>query len=186
MTQQAILPRLALSLALGLSAASLVAFAADASETTDIEVIAGGVSEKISIDDLAIGETRQLYSEAGTLVTATRTRDTLELDIGGDRTSIRMIEPGAIDDAGIAALIEAHGAKAGEGKRIVHIHRDARDVDVDVRTGHKVVLVKSGEVEVHDLDAGAEALVLKHSGEPGAKQVIVKRRVERSEGGDAK
>lgn len=176
MFQPIILPRLALAIALVLSATSLVAFAGEASETTDIEVVAAGVSEKVSIEDLAVGETRQLYSEAGTLVTATRTADTLELDIGGDKTSIRMIEPGELDDPEIAALIEAHGAGAGS-KRVVRIHRDAKHGDAAEHDGvRKIVLVHAGEGEAHDLD---DAVLVKHLGEPGAKQVIVKRRVAR-------
>lgn len=189
MSKQSILSRLALSIALGLSAASLVAFAGEARETTDIEVIADGVSEKVSIENLAVGETRQLYSESGTLVTATRTAETLELDIAGEKTSIRMIEPANLDDAGIAALIEAHGGEAGDGaKRIVRIHRDAKAGDAGAHGDglRKIVLVKAGDGQAHELDAEANAVFVKHLGEPGAKQVIVKRRLAPTTDGGAK
>jgi hypothetical protein len=188
MSKHPILPRLALSVALTLSAASLVAVAGEASETTDIEVSANGVSEKVSIADLKIGETRQLYSEAGTLVTATRTAETLELDIAGDKTSIKMVEPGDIDDVEIAALLEAHGADAKDGhKRIVRIHRDTKHGDAGEHGDglRKIVLVKAGEGEAHELDGDTEALLVKHLGEPGTKQVIVKRRLSKPVAGDA-
>ena len=184
MSKHNVLPRLALSIALTLSAASLVAFAGEASETTDIEVTANGVSEKVSIANLKVGETRQLYSEAGTLVTATRTAETLELDIAGDKTSIKMIEPSEMGDVEIAALLEAHGADAKDGeKRIVRIHRDTRvDGEIASDSGvRKIVLVKAGEGEVHELDADTDAVFVKHLGEPGAKQVIVKRRVVKAD-----
>jgi uncharacterized protein (DUF2141 family) len=165
MIRHPILSRLTLSLALALSAASLVAFAGEASETTDIEVVANGVTEKVSIVDLAVGETRQLYSEAGTLVTATRTAESLELDIGGDKTSIRMLEPGAVDEAEIAALIEAHGDQhAGEASA----HADGK---------RKVIVIKAGDGELQELDA--DEVLVEHLGEPGAKQVVVKRRLAR-------
>lgn len=180
MIRHPILSRLTLSLALALSAASLVAFAGEASETTDIEVVANGVTEKVSIVDLAVGETRQLYSEAGTLVTATRTAESLELDIGGDKTSIRMIEPGAVDEAEIAALIEAHGAGDGDGKRrIVRIHRDqhAGEASAHADGKRKVIVIKAGDGELQELDA--DEVLVEHLGEPGAKQVVVKRRIVR-------
>lgn len=180
MFKQAILPRLALSIALTLPAMSLVAIAGEASDTTEIEVSANGVSEKVSIADLKIGETRQLYSEAGTLVTATRTAETLELDIAGDKTSISMTQPGEVDEIEIAALLEAHGVDAKDGeRRIVRIHRDAKVGESGEHDGapHKIVLIKAGDGEVHTLDAETDAVLVKHLGEPGAKQVIVKRRV---------
>jgi hypothetical protein len=187
MSKHTPLQRLALALALSLSAASLVAVAGESSETTDIEVIANGVTEKISIQDLKAGETRQLYSESGTLVTATRTADSLELDIAGDRTSIKLVEPGALDDPEIAALLEAHGA--GDGKKhIVRVHRDGHaggdakhDAHVD---GHRrIVVIKGGEGEVSELDA--DALVVKTFDDPNAKQVIVKRRLTKPADADA-
>jgi hypothetical protein len=183
MSKHPVLARLTLSVALSLSAASLVAFA---SETTDIEVSIAGVTERVSIADLAIGETRQLYSEAGTLVTATRTAESLELDIGGDKTSIRMIEPGNLDEGEIATLLHAHGAEAKEGeRRIVRIHRDkqAGDGAASVEGQRKIVVVKAGDGELTELDA--DAILLEHLGEPGAKQVVVKRRIERPTATDA-
>lgn len=191
MTRTPLLHRLALAIALVIPATSLVAIAAEATETTDIEVVANGVSEKVSIDDLKVGETRQLYSEAGTLVTATRTADSLELDIAGDKTSIRMLDPHAIDDPEIAALIEAHGAPSDGPKRIVRIHRDGKAGEgvhaAHVESHRKVIVVKAdGDFDAldgEDVDVIVKGL---DGGDTGGKKVIVKRRLSTPAEADAK
>ena len=178
--------RLAVAVALCLSAASLVAYAGEAaSDTTDIEVIANGVSEKVTIENLAKGETRQLYSEAGTLVTATRTAETLELDIGGEKTSIRMLDGDALDDPEILALIAAHdGDAAPGGKRIVRIHAGAPGEHPAHADGkHRRVIMLSDKDGVRELGEGDEALLLEKHGD-GGPHVIVKRRIVKSDAGD--
>jgi hypothetical protein len=188
-----LLHRLAFALALSLSAASLVAFAAESSETTDIEVVANGKSEKVSLVDLKVGETRQLYSEAGTLVTATRTAESLELDIAGDKTSIKMLQPGDIDgleEAELAALIEAHGGADGDVKRVVRIHREhadgahAKHAD---GTAHKRIVVLDGkDGELRTLHGDHADVRVKHLDADGdGKHVIVKRRVVKADAADA-
>jgi hypothetical protein len=194
MSHHPVLRRLALALALALPAVSLVALAETANETTDVEILANGVSEKLSIADLKVGETRQLYSEAGTLVTATRTAESLELDIGGDKTSIRMIEPHGLDAAGLAHVIEAHGDETDDGlRRVIRIKRDASHGDgtehAEHADGHsKLIVIRSKDGEHQELDAAEiDALVnvvlIKNGGDPGSdtphKQVIVKRKVTR-------
>jgi hypothetical protein len=190
MNTTALLHRLTLAIALTLPAASLVAFAAEPSETTDIEVVANGKSEKLSLTDLKVGETRQLYSEAGTLVTATRTAESLELDIAGDKTSIRMLDHAGLDDAELAALIEAHHGD-GDVKHVVRIHREHADAAHAAAHGdgeHQKIIVlsgKDGQVIGHD---GEHAEFLLERGAAGAdgKRVIVKRRVVKDEGAAAK
>ena len=170
--------RLALALAVSLSAASLVAFAGEAVGTTEIEVINNGVSEKISLADLKMGETRQLYSEAGTLVTATRLKDSLQLDIGGVKTTVPMMEAGDLSEDELLALIESDGAKA-DGKHVVRIHRaDGAKGDGAHR---KVVVLDSKDGELRTLHGDEPHVIVKHGGE--GKQVIVKRHV--SKGDDA-
>jgi hypothetical protein len=186
MNPQPLLHRLTLAVALTLSAASLVAVAGEARETTDIEVVSNGTSEKVSIADLKVGETRQLYSEAGTLVTATRTAESLELDIAGDRTSIKMFDHGALDDPELAALIEAHaGAEGGEAKHVVRIHRDHADAAHATHADgkqHRVIVLsdKDGAALRH---GGEHEKFLIERGADGAegKRVIVKRRLVKDE-----
>lgn len=189
-----LLQRLSLAVALSLSAASLAAFAAEPVETTDIEVVNDGVSEKVSIADLKVGETRQLYSEAGTLVTATRTAESLELDIAGDKTSIRMIEPEGLDDAELAALIEAHGGADGDGKvkRVVRIHREHGDASraehaAHAEAHHKVIVLTGKDGEVRTLHGDHPEVFVKHLDADGdGKHVIVKRRVSKPADAEAK
>lgn len=191
MNATSLLHRLTLAVALSLSAASLVAVAGEAGETTDIEVVSNGKREKISLTDLKIGETRQLYSEAGTLVTATRTAESLELDIAGDKTSIRMIDPAAgLDDAELAALIEAHAGEAGEGKvkRVIRVHADGEHAaHAAHHEAHRKVIVLSGkDGDLRALHGADEVELLQHLDADGdGKHVIVKRRVARPAGADA-
>ena len=190
-----LLQRLTLAVALSLSAASLVAVAGEASETTDIEVVNNGKSEKLSITDLKVGETRQLYSEAGTLVTATRTAESLELDIAGDRTSIRMIDPAGLDDAELAALIEAHAGGGDDVKRVIRVHREHADGEHAKHTEHaahgeahrKVIVLAGEDGEVRALHGDDPEILLKHLDADGdGKHVIVKRRVTKPADAGAK
>lgn len=189
MKSHPLLQRLSLAIALSLASVSMIALAAEprnssiATETTEVEIIANGVSEKISLEDMQVGETRQLYSEAGTLVTAHRTAESLELDIAGEKTSIRMIDPGAMDGPELAALIEAHGAGDGR-RRVVHVHRDGKHAAGDAGDGHrKIVMISSGDGSVHDIDADDVHVLLDEADAGDGKRVIVKRK--RVEGRDA-
>jgi len=191
MKTNALLHRLTFAIALSLSAASLVAFAAEPGETTDIEVVSNGKSEKLSITDLKIGETRQLYSEAGTLVTATRTAESLELDIAGDKTSIRMLDHHDLDDPELAALIEAHHGGEGDAQHVIRVHRE--HADAAHAAGHgdgmrrKVIVLtgKDGQEFSHD-DAHAEMLLQHGAAGTDGKRVIVKRRVVKGDDVEAK
>ena len=174
--------RLIFALALGLSTASLVAFAAEPTETTDIEVVNNGKSEKVSLENLKVGETRQLYSEAGTLVTAVRTADAIELDIAGDKTRIAIFEPhmgelGELGEAEIDALIEAHAGAHGSQKRVVRIERDAVEGDAG-KDGKRKVVIVHGDGATHDVHGEHPHVLIKH-GDADGKQVIVKRRIHK-------
>lgn len=175
------LHRLAFALALCLGAASLASVAAEPRDTTRVEIGQHGSSEVVVLEDLAIGESRQLYSEAGTRVTATRTAEAIELDIGGDKTRVVMPAPGLSDDA-IAALVrDAHAADDGK-TRIVRVHRadagDATTVDVSgaaAGDARVVVIKRDGDVQSVDLE-GIDVLL---DGAPAAdgKRIIVKRTI---------
>ena len=191
MKHHPLMQRLAFALALSLSGASLVAFAAEPLETTEIEVVNNGKSEKLSIDDLKVGETRQLYSEAGTLVTAVRTADAIELDIAGEKTRIALIDHGHGDlgDAEITAMIEAHaGAHADGEKRIVRIEREVVDgVGDQSEPGKRKIVVIGANGETHDLHGEHPHVLIKHGdGDVDGKHVIVKRRVHKPAEGDTK
>lgn len=178
---QTLLPlrRLTLALALSLTVASLATVAAEPQETTRVEIGQNGSSEIVVLDDLAVGESRQLYSEAGTLVTATRTADAIELDIGGDKTRVVMPTPDMSEDAIAAIVRDAHG---GDGTaRLVRVHRtdagDATTVDVSGDGESRVVVIKrDGELQTMDLD-GIDVLL--DEGAPAdGKRIIVKRTIK--------
>ena len=185
MKNNPIVSRLALAFALSLSAASLVAMAGEATDTTEVEVVANGKSEKISIDGLKVGETRQQYSEAGTLVTATRTAEALVLDIGGDKTTVPMIEAGDLSEEELLALVAAHGGDGADGKkRVVRIHHATDGTHDKAGAPHrKVIMIDGKDGEVRHLEGDGPHVIVDKNGE--GKQVIVKRRVVKADA-DAK
>ena len=182
MQLQSLVSRLALACAIGLSAASIAAFANEATDTTEIEVVVNGQAEKVSIDNLKVGETRQLYSEAGTLVTVTRTVDSLQLDIGGDKTSIPMMEVGDLSGEEIEALVVSHGDGADGKKHVVRIHHaDGEHAKLE-GAHHKVVVIDGEDGELSTLEADGPHVIVANGGE--GKQVIVKRKVVKTDSGE--
>ncbi len=190
MNRPVVIQRLALALALSLSAASLVALAGETTETTDIEIVANGKSEKVSLDNLKVGETRQLYSEAGTLVTAIRTADAIELDIAGEKTRIAMFEPGhgEPDEARIEALIDAHVGDADGEKRIVRIEREVIASEGDAKhDGERKIVIIKGDDSTHHLHGEPPHVLIKHGdGDTDGKTVIVKRRIHTADSAESK
>ena len=176
MNKNPLVSRLTLALALSLSAASLVAFAGEGVETTEIEVIANGQSEKVRIESLKVGETRQLYSEAGTLVTATRLADSLQLDIAGEKTKIPMHDVADLSEAELIELVGHDGAKA-DGKHVVRFHHAKGEKGDGAH--RKVVVLEGDSAELHDLEGEGPHVIVK-DGSAG-KQVIVKRRLVKSD-----
>jgi hypothetical protein len=176
MKNNKLVSRLALAAAVSLSAASLVAMAGEAVDTTEIEVVANGKTEKFSIDNLKQGETRQLYSEAGTLVTATRLADSLQLDIGGEKTTVPMVEAGELSDEELLALVEAGGGTA-DGKHVIRIHHGEGDKAGGMH--RKVIVLDGKEGGAHALDGHEPHVIVKDGGD--GKQVIVKRRIVKAD-----
>ena len=181
MKNNPIVSRLALAFALSLSAGSLVAMAGEASDTTEIEVVANGKSEKISIDGLKVGETRQQYSEAGTLVTATRTADSLVLDIGGEKTTVHMVEPSEISAEELDKLLATVDGADG-GKRVVRFHHATDGKHAEGEAGHRRVFIvhaDGDDGELRELEGDGAHVIVDKAGE--GKQVIVKRRVVKAD-----
>lgn len=178
-TRFSLLRRLTLSTAIGLCMASAAALAIEASDSTEVQVSVDGKTETVVLDNLKIGESRQLYSEAGTLVTAVRTADGIELDIGGEKTRINLPEPGVSGDALADFLLD--GRDAGDGKtRIVRVHKskDGAPATVNVQAGgaKRVVLV-SHDGEIETLDADTIDALIDEAGSTNGKRVVVKRRI---------
>lgn len=166
--------RLALALCIALSGSAL-ALAKD-TDTTEIEVINNGVSEKIALASLKIGETRQVHSETGTLVTVTRLAESIELDIGGEKTSVPMIEPGEMSHEELVALgDEGHGGK----RRVIRLHHGQGGADAKADGEPRVIVIDAAGHGGHRLEGDGPHVVVDKSGE--GKQVIVKRRVTRDD-----
>lgn len=163
------LPRLALALAIVLATGAAVA--APPRDNTRIEIGKNGNTEVVVLDDMAIGESRQLYSEAGTLVTAVRTNEAIELDIGGDKTRVTLPDPDLSPEA-IARIV----AGAGDGSpAIVRIQRDGAAAGAEGKQRVVMIASKDGSVETIDAEdvkllVDGDALVV-----DGGKRVIVQR-----------
>jgi len=164
--------RLALALCFALSGSTLALAAG--SDTTQIEVINNGVSEKIELDALKIGETRQVHSEAGTLVTVTRLAESIELDIAGEKNSVPMIEPGELSH-GELATIEGDGDK----RRVIRLHHGKDGAHAKVDGQRRVIVIETDGEGTHGLEGDGPHVVIDKSGE--GKQVIVKRHVTKDE-----
>ena len=165
-----------------LGLASLTAFAGGTHDVTEVEISAAGNTEKVVLEDLKVGESRQLYSEAGTLVTATRTADAIELDIAGEKTSIMVLDD-ALSPEALSVLIDDDGDD-GKVQRIVRVHHDG-----DTHTSHSVdgkrtiVLVSGDAADVHTLHEGTEDVSVLLDGEASGdgKHVVVRRRIVRGD-----
>lgn len=180
--------RLSLALALGLGLASLAAVAGGASEVTEVRISSDGTTETIVLDDLKVGESRQLYSEAGTLVTATRTADAIELDVGGDKTRITLFDP-ALSSAASGVRVDVSGDEDGT-QRVVKIRHDGQIHAGQGSDGKRTVVLVSGDgADVHTLDSGTDDIRVLLDGlapDGDGKHVVVKRRIVRDEAVDAK
>lgn len=180
--------RLSLALLLGLGMASLSAVATtpETTETTNIQVITNGKTENVVLHNLKIGESRQLYSEGGTLVSAVRTADAIELDIDGEKTRIGMHD-GPLTPDQIAALVVEAEHTDGASPRVIRVQRrGGGDAQVDAK---RVVLVSTADGSLQTIDgdaAGDIELLLKDAGvsTDGGKRIIVKRHVTRDASAD--
>lgn len=168
------LPRLALALAVAVAAASAVA--APSTETTRVEIGKHGTTEVVVLDDMKVGESRQLYSEAGTLVTAVRTQDAIELDIGGDKTRVTLPDADLSPEA-LADLIAQSGSGNGT-PTIVRVQRAAGDVNASLAGKQRVVMIagKDGAVETIDVDGASVHVDGDVLSVDGGKRVIVQRK----------
>lgn len=177
-------PLRAIACAVALTIAAGVSAASASSDTMDIEIRTAAGTEKLSLVDLAPGETRQVYSEAGTLVTATRTADLLVLDIGGDKTEIRMFDAQGLGADGHHVWVDKDVEGDSDGRHVVRIHAGHSD-GVAVFHGDDAAHAERKIVVMRNHDAGdadaieAEVIDLLGDGAVSGdgKQVIVKRHV---------
>ncbi|HRQ65359.1 MAG TPA: hypothetical protein PKZ76_10950 [Xanthomonadaceae bacterium] len=154
-------------------------------ESIEVRIAAGADAEVIHIDDLAIGESRQLTTESGKPVTVVREAEALLIDIDGEPHEIRLPDPqgGGKGFAFVTSkdhrvvLMDADGS----GKAQVRIDGTpgAREVVIVRRHGEgeqgkQVRIVHAGEaIDVAALMEGIDM----EDGE--ARRIVVKRRIVR-------
>ena len=187
---------------LSLSLGALLGNAVSASDETTIKLITDGEAEVLVLRDLdatlPVGETREFRTESGKTAIVGRSEDGLIVDIDGEQTEIRLLEPGAavagsehdvavwvegdpgsegavriekriaIAHAGDAAEAIAHAEAHGDGKRVIVLHGDGKG---DIETA----LAAAGVDE-----ATRQRVLVKVAageGETRNKEVIVTRRI---------
>lgn len=176
----------ALFLAINLVAAmSALAAETQLVDQTEFRVrTASGQIEKVKVANLAVGEVRNLTTEAGTPVVVGRHEGGYVIDVAGERIEV---------DIGAGAEIETellnHEAHDGHhGKRIVRIHKDHEAGDGKSTEKRKVVVMHHGEGEpgdLEDIDVMVDGLTIGDGGVPEGKRVVVVRKIEKRAGDEA-
>jgi len=128
--------RLALAICAALCAAVGQVSAGD-SDIANVRILSGGGEEavEIKLNELAVGESRQLTAASGKPAVVTRTEDGLVVEIAGKRTEVHF--PAA---DGAAQWVEGEAAADGKQVRIIKIDRD--DIQVSGEGGKKVIVMK--------------------------------------------
>jgi hypothetical protein len=197
-----------LSLAIAAAVLALIGRAAAAdSDVANVRIIAGGSEETVEVEmnELKVGESRQLTAASGTPAIVTRTDDGLVVEIAGKRTEVHF-PAGGSDPLWVDA--------DGIGKQVRVIKIDGGDIDVSGTVEHKVIVMRHGDgstAHAGELEVVTEDLVgaagevdgekiaallrdidIKHAdghahdhadGDADAERVIVTRKIVRS--GDA-
>ena len=122
-------------------AAALFGFTASvlAEDVADIQIISDQTTHAItlSLDDLAVGESRQLTASSGQPTVVTRTESGLIVEVAGKRTEVLLAPPG-----GDATWVS--GGAADNGSRVIKIERNA-EITSSGDGEHKVIMIKKGE-----------------------------------------
>ncbi len=179
------------TLAASLSCVGVLALAGEQiTDSTEFQVrTASGQVEKVKVQDLAIGEVRNVTSESGASVVVGRHEGGYVLDIGGERIEVNTPDLSSVttdkevvinagDDHGKQIVIklgedDPASAAGAHKRRVVVVKPGAGD--------SKTIRIEDGEgaeQRVHEMDLDDPEL--------GDKRVIVVRKVERtvSEGQD--
>jgi hypothetical protein len=172
--------RLLSTLLVALLAASAAAVAAER-DTANVRIVSGGSEEavEIALDEMKVGESRQLVAKSGKPAIVTRTESGLTIEIAGKRTEVAFPDP---------EQIVVHG----DGKHVVRLHEEHAahgDGDGQVR---KVVVMRGhdgthgahgdmDDAEIAALVERIEAHALDHDGDADGDKVIVTRKVVREQ-----
>lgn len=141
------------------SAAAVLALIghAGAADTATVRIVANGSEESVEVamDDLKVGESRQLTAASGKPAIVTRTENGLTVEVAGKRTEV--VFPAA---GGDVHWVHAHGdAHDGKQVRVIRIDRDAEVTDLGDGK-RKVIMIKRGSADASGLDdAGIAELI---------------------------
>lgn len=155
-----------------------------AADIANVKIIANGQEQavEVDLDQLKVGESRQLVSASGAPAVVTRDENGLSIEIAGRRTEVKL---GAVD-------VSTWHADAGDGKvKVIEIDRDDLQEFTDQDGQHKVMIVRKhkgdadaiDESEIAALIAEVEADVQQRKGEAGEDQVqvVVTRKISHDE-----
>lgn len=122
-------------------AVALIGFTATAiaEDVADIEIISDQTTHAISLslDDLAVGESRQLTASSGQPTVVTRTESGLIVEVAGKRTEV-LLSPHGADRTWIT------DGEAGDMTRVIKIDRNA-EITTSGDGEHKVIMIKKGD-----------------------------------------
>jgi hypothetical protein len=173
--------------ALALALASLVGAAMADSNTTEIKLL--GKDKKLETlkfeGELPIGESRGLYTDAGTAVTVQRTEQGLRIET--PERSIDVPYPNADELAADAdGNVLIHGD--GHNKRVIVMHGDEHHAIHEGAAMHKrhLIVLNDGEGDNADVDVALKQLAeleeldaIDLDAADGDKKVVVIRKVEK-------
>ena len=176
-------------LAVALTAVGGIALAGEhITDSTEFQVrTANGQVEKVKIDDLAVGEVRNVTSEAGTESVVGRHEKGYVLDISGERIEVNTPD---VQSLSTEEELVIHGGD-GHDKQIVvklddHGHGHAAGADAATSKRRIVVVTPDGTdgktIRIEEGE-GAEKLVHEmdlNDPELGDKRVMVVRKIEKT------
>lgn len=162
-------------------------------ETIEVSIEAGGPVEVIRVDNLAIGESRQLTTDSGTPVTVIREAEALLIDLDGQPFEVALPDPEGAGkgfafvskDKHEVVVLDADSGDAmtwidgaADKKRVVVVQ--GRHEGEDGVAGKRIRILRSDGADV-DVDAMVESLGADADGD--GHRITVKRRIVRQDEG---
>ena len=155
--------------------ALLQSLPSNASDLAKVRIInaAGEEGVEVDLEQLAVGESRQLTSSSGKPAVVTRNEDGLSIEIAGKTTEVKLAAAGAAH--------VWHG-DLGEGKvKIIELDDESVREGDAARHEHKIVMLHKDGEAAGDHEQELELLIaeadIDSSVEPGKDKIIVTRKV---------
>lgn len=161
------------------ASALLQSLPSQAADIANVRIInsSGEEAVEVDLDQLAVGESRQLTSSSGKPAVVTRTEDGLSIEVAGKTTEVKLAHPGH------AAIWHE---KSGDGQvKVIEIDDEKHEAGDGQHHERKVMVFhKKGEAgSLSDEELAALIADAEHHAdvavEPGQDKVIVSRKVIR-------